>query len=719
MLRSSSLTLALGVIALTFAYVSPSVAADQARALITQPINDGARVTLSGNTRPEANATNDRGLVSDSLVLDHMQLTLQRPAEREQALENLIDQMHDRNSPNYHKWLTPADFGKQFGPSPSDVQKVTGWLTAHGFTVNVVYPSGMLIDFTGTAGRVRTAFGTEIHNLSVNGQKHIANMRDPQIPAALAPAVGGIVSLHNFMPHPALSSTTKPTPISTSQLAKSNTTITGCESYGFPVPECNIMSPGDITKIYNINPVLSGGNTGQGTTIVLIEDTNVAGGSANTDWTLFRSEFGVTGTGTFTQVNPATGTGVNNCGNPGDNGDDVEASLDIEWSSAAAPGANIVLAACLDTATSFGGLIAFNNLINTTPPTIVSISYGECETFLGATANAAFNSAYQQAAAEGVSVFVSAGDQMASQCDRSSFATHGIGASGFASSQYDVNVGGTDFGDTYAGTQSAYWTTAGFPASSALSYVPEIPWNSGCASILTASFFGGSPVTYGKNGFCNHSNIPTYGTAGGSGGPSGCATGTPSIPGVVSGSCKGFAKPSWQMVFGNPKDGVRDTPDVSLFASFWPWGHSYIITYFGGFYFGYGGTSFASPIMAGIQALVDHKQQSVSNPDGRQGNPNPVYYALANAEYGSHGNAACNSTLGSGIASTCVFNNVTQGDMDAPCEGKVNCYLPSGTEGVLSTNDKKYLSAYNAGKGWNFATGLGSVNAANLVGDWP
>ncbi len=66
--------------------------------------------------------------------------------------------------------------------------------------MNTVYPSGMLIDFSGTAGQVQAAFRTEIHRLSVNGQDHIANMSDPQIPDALAPVIAGIVSLHDFRP---------------------------------------------------------------------------------------------------------------------------------------------------------------------------------------------------------------------------------------------------------------------------------------------------------------------------------------------------------------------------------------------------------------------------------------------------------------------------------------------------------------------------------------
>jgi subtilase family serine protease len=441
------------------------------------------------------------------------------------------------------------------------------------------------------------------------------------------------------------------------------------------------------------------------------------------------------GTGVLSQVQPQA-AGGNNCANPGvlgPFGNDTEAMLDIEYAAAMAPDANIILAACKDTFSSFGGLIAFNNLINSAnPPPIFSISYGSCETLNGAAQNAAFNGAYQQAVAEGVSVFVSSGDQSAAQCDRSSYATHGIGANGLGSTVYNVNVGGTDYGDVYAGTDASYWsqtTSASPPYGSALSYVPEIPWNSSCGSVLTSLRATGSPVTYGANGFCNSAianNLGLISTAGGSGGPSGCATGHTSKSGVVGGTCKGWPKPSWQKALGVPSDGVRDTPDVSLFSSFYPWSHAYFIRYCTtsggggcGTYVGFGGTSFASPIWAGIQALVNHHKISGTNPDGRQGNPNPTYYSLAKAEFGTTGSAGCNSTLGNGVSSTCTFYDVTQGDMVVPCVGTANCYRPSGSLGVLSTANNAYKPAYGTTKGYDFATGLGTPNVNNLVNNWP
>ncbi len=149
----------------------------------------GGLVTLRGNTRAEATALNDRGRVSDDMALNHMMLLLHRTSEQEQALQQFIKDLHDPASPRFHHWITAAEFGERYGVSSAGISSVTDWLESQGFTVNLVYPNQMLIDFTGSAGQIRQAFHTEIHHLAVRGEAHIANMSDPQIPAELAPVV--------------------------------------------------------------------------------------------------------------------------------------------------------------------------------------------------------------------------------------------------------------------------------------------------------------------------------------------------------------------------------------------------------------------------------------------------------------------------------------------------------------------------------------------------
>ncbi len=697
---------------------------------VNQAVSDSSMVTLSNNTRPEATADNDLGLISDSFQMDHMLLQLQRSPEREAAFATYIAQLTDRTSPNFHKWLTAAQYAQHFGVAQADVTAVTAWLTAKGFAVNGVQADGMLIDFSGTAGQVRQAFRTEIHNLNVNGAQHFGNMSDPQIPAALAPVVAGVVSLHNFFPKP-------------QSRPRGN--------YNYAGGAAHALVPGDIAAIYNLNPLFAAGYSGKGQTIMVVEDTYLY---TTSDWTVFRKTFGLTRpypSGTLAQVSP---TGSVACTNPGyaANGDDGEAIIDVEWATAAAPNAAIVLAACKNTGSTFGGLIALENTLNGPPanlPTVVSISYGEAEAANGATANLAYKNAYMQASGMGISIFVSSGDENAGSDDGGNVSTHGIGISGFTSTPYNVSVGGTDFGYTANGNNpSNYWaSTNSSTYTSALGYIQEIPWNGSCGSTLLAAYYGalaGAPTD--PAGFCNSADVTTMTSRdnfflndfGGSGGPSGCATGTRSTTGVVSGTCAGYAKPVWQTgIVGNPADGVRDIPDVSLFASNGIFDAYYVTcwsnpstsaTEGGGFtctgapstWAGFGGTSVSSPIMAAIQALVNQKTGS------NQGLPNPTYYALANTEYGATGSAPCNSSTVSS-PSACIFYDITQGDIVGACEGSGsqsttlrNCYRASGnTIGLVSTSNATDIPAYLTNVGWDFPTGIGSVNAYNLVMNWP
>jgi subtilase family serine protease len=745
--------------------------------LVTQKIDNNVLVTLRGNTRPEANSDNDIGLADDNAQLDHMLLLLQRPPALEAQLEQFIDNLHNPKSASFHKWISAAQFGATYGPAQSDIDAVTDWLESQGLTVNLVYSNDMFIDFSGTSGQIASAFHTEFHNYQVNNETYFANASDPQVPAALAGVVKGVLYLHNFKPS-ALHQRIKQAHIDArSGVFKSEYTP---DNGTLPIV------PWDLDKIYNIAPLLSAGISGQGMKIVVVEDTNQWNcnptnslgpcSPTTSDWAVFRNVLGLGRytAGSFSQENPGPLT-TNTCTKPstgsgypagsGINGDDVEASIDAQWATAAAPSAAIVNAACANPHGGFGGLTAIQNILNhpnADNVDVISMSYGESEESTGATLNAAFNSTFQQAVTAGIGIFVSSGDEDAASTDGGGedctgfppadnglfgCATHGITISGWMSSPYDVSVGGLDFADTYLGENSTYWNaTNNVFYGSAKSYIMEQPWNDSCAGGLLATFLTGSPVAYGSTGFCNTTTGENFLLAvGGSGGPSACATGAASVRGVDSGTCAGWAKPTYQSSYigtmaGLKNDGVRDTPDVALLAANGLWGHYYVLCYTdttptglsgGGIpsctavppsdWAGYGGTSISSPIMAAIQSLVVEHKGSL------QGNPNPRYYALANTEYGAAGSANCNSAKGNGVNSSCIFYDVTLGDNLANCQADntgtsrspvftlFNCYLPSGNVGVLSTNNSVYQPAYLTGTGWDFASGIGSVNAYNLV----
>ena len=555
---------------------------------------------------------------------------------------------------------------------------------------------------------MQAAFSTKL-NRFVNsaGETHYANVSAPRFPAVIAPLVTGIVALDDYHPK------------HTRTLTRTVPSVVLGQGY-------QNLGPTDFQVIYNLLPLYAQGFSGQGQSLAVLETSDLY----NTgDWLAYRRVFGLTKRfplGTLSTVHPSSA--VANCVPPGVETAEREATLDSEVTTAAAPNAAILVASCANTSGDSGLNIALRNLLySPNPPAVVSISYGNSETVMSPAGKQEVNLLYLQAAAEGISIFVSAGDGGADGYynDRGTPGTHGISINGLASTEWNVAVGGTDFQDQYFGNTADYWYPTNLPIlQSARSYVPEIPWNGSCASELFAAYNGFSH-SYGVGGLCNSPTVPPHLLTGltGGGAPSGCGTGFPSIPGVVSGTCAGYPKPSWQEgLVGIPPDGVRDVPDVSMFASAGAWGHGVAICFsdpnLAGSpcteYFGIsGGTSASAPLMAAIQTLINQGTGQ------HWGNPNPVYYALARNQFGPNGNAACNASLGNQVSAECAFHDVTQGDIIVTCTpGSPNCYAPSGAIGVLSQSTSSYIPAFPAQTGWDFATGIGSVNGANLLRFW-
>ncbi len=251
---------------------------NSARPRVTARVDDAARTTLRGRVHPLARAQNDQGVVADSQPIRRMLLLLQRGPEQEAALKQLVDEQQSKTSSNYHHWLTPQQFGAQFGPADSDIQAVTNWLQSHGFQIAKVSNGRTLIEFSGTAGQVRNAFHTEIHRYVVNGVQRFANSTDPQIPTALASVVAGPVSLHNF-PHHALVKKLGAFRKSMSD-GKVSPLFTFTNSNFCGTNPCNALGPGDFATIYNVEPLWNTGINGikidgAGQTIAVVGDSEI------------------------------------------------------------------------------------------------------------------------------------------------------------------------------------------------------------------------------------------------------------------------------------------------------------------------------------------------------------------------------------------------------------------------------------------------------------
>ena len=675
-------------------------------ARITQSIDETNLTALKGNTHPLARPGFDRGPAPSSLPLNRVLLVLQRSLEQETALESLLDQQQDKSSPNYHAWLTPEQFGQKFGPADQDIQTITSWLASHGLRVDRVAKGRVLIEFSGTAEQVKAAFRTEIHKYDVHGEEHWANSSDPQLPTALRPVVAGIVSLHNFPRKPlhrvvgAFSRAREAgryEPLSPS--SSTGSLFTGGANCGLGGGPCYAVGPYDFATIYNVLPLWNSNPPidGTGQTIAIVGQSDIY----PQDVSDFHSAFGLSA--------PHLNI-IYNGTNPGKlptSGDEAESDLDVEWSSAIAKGATIDFVVSGSTNTSAGVDLSAEYIIDNNLAPVMSESYGACELDLGTAGNQFFSQLWQQAAAEGITVFVAAGDSGSAVCDQNSaLATHGLSVSGISSTPYDVAVGGTDFDDLQ--NPSAYWNSTNNPVTqaSAKSYVPEMTWNDSCTNSEFFQFTGDTNAESACNNSTSHFWPSFLSPIGGSGGASNCTT---SASQSVSTCAGGYVKPSWQTGPGVLNDGKRDVLDVSLFAANGLNGSFYVICetdIYGGCAGGasnlipIGGTSGAAPAFAAIMAMVNQKTQS------RQGDANYVLYPLA-AQPG----ASCNST--GTIGSSCIFYDVTTGTIAMPCvSGTPNCVTN------ISGHQNGVLSGYSTTPGYDLATGLGSVNVANLVNNW-
>jgi len=670
-----------------------------ARTLIAQPLDEAQRTHLKGNTHPLARAEFDAGVAPAGQPMRRMLLMLNRSAEQEAALRALLEDQQTKTSASYRQWLSPEQFGEQFGLADSDLAAVKAWLESHGFQVTAVSKGRTTIEFSGTAGQVREAFHTAIHKYVVNGEEHWANASDPSIPAALTPAVKGVVTLHNFPRHP--QSTVQGTPVRATPVPPAP--FLAAQGPPTPSPLFTFTSnkqlmyglgPTDFATIYNLLPLWNAGIDGTGQTIAIVGETNIH----LSDIATFRSLFGL----------PAKAPQIIlNGPDPGVVGDEPEAVLDVSWSGAVAKNATIDLVVSESTETSAGVDLSALYIVDNNLAPVMSESYGECEAALGNTANAFYNALWQQAAAEGITVVISSGDSGSAVCDdfnSSEYASNGLAVNGFASTPYNVAVGGTDFDQT-AATAPNYWSATNNPTTgaSALGYIPETTWNQSCAGLG----FGSCPTSSTE-----------LDIVGGSGGPSNCSTLS------SEGAClAGYSKPTWQTGAGVPADGVRDLPDVSLFASAGFNGSFYIMCeqdmgFFGSSetcslttdtFVGIGGTSASAPAFAAMMALVNQKTAA------RQGNANYVLYKLA-----AQSGASCNSSTAAASGNSCIFYDVTKGNDSVPCNvSSPNCSpAPSGGYGILVDPKNPTTPAWTTTAGYDLATGLGSVNALNLVNAW-
>ena len=566
-------------------------------------IAEGERVVLPGNVHPALAHAQSDAPVDPSFPMEHMILLLQPDSTQLAALDQLVAQQHDSHSPQYHQFLTPAQYAERFGVSQNDIDKITGWLTTHGFQVEEVTPNHLSIVFSGDALRVQTAFNTEVRQYSVNGQIHYANASDPQIPAALSSVVKGVVKLHDFQAR-SFSQGSRVVGDATNPMYTAS-------------PTTHYVGPADWTEIYDVRPLYQSNLNGTGQTIAVVGRSDVK----LSDIEAFRTQFGLTPNNPITIVAQGSDPGFTN------SGDSTEATLDVEWAGAIAPNVQVKFVVAASTATADGIALAASYAVNRNVAPVLSVSYGACEAEMGMEL-AFYNSLWQQAASEGMSVFVAAGDSGAAGCDSPGTGTGTARAvNGICTSPYVTCVGGTEFNE--GSNASQYWVAGNNSIlGTAQSYIPEVVWNES-----------------GSN--------KGSGLAAGGGGAS-----------------IQYTKPTWQNGVGVPADGHRDVPDIALTAA----SHDGYLIFYNGNMMSVGGTSAATPSFASLFTMVNQHYSST------QGNASPTLYLLALKQ--SQGGAA-------------IFHDITSGNNTVP--------------GV---------TGYAAAVGYDLASGLGSVDGAELVAHW-
>ena len=553
-LRSTLFALAVRIAVIAIPLLTSSGLAQRRAApmnRITHLIDESDVVTLSGNTHPLARPEFDRGSIPEETRIERIILLLQPDPNRQKELDVLTEAQQNPESPSYHKWLSPEEYGSRFGASAADLNRITAWLESHGFSVEPVPAGRQLVVFSGTAGQVADAFHTEIHQYSIAGQMHVANAQDPQIPRAFVSVVAGILSLNDFRRVSQIRSIHSVAEPNSSRPENTQ----GSTHYLFPA---------DYATIYDLNPQYAAGKNGNGASIAIVGRSNIN----LSDVSNFRSYSAL----------PANQPAVIFEGaNPGlVSGDQDESTLDVEWSGAVASGAAVKFVVGASTATTDGVDLSAQYIVNHKIASVMSTSYGNCESNMGSGAMAFYNSLWQQAASEGISAFVSSGDSGAAGCyGGSSTSASGTGVNGLCSSPYSTCVGGTEFSEG-SGT---YWaSTNGAGGGSALSYIPEKVWNES-----------------GKDG----------------------GSGLWASGGGIS---EFYTQPSWQKgISGANSNGMRAVPDVALTAA----SHDGYLICENGSWWVIAGTSAASPSFAGIMAIVDQKQSGAG-----QGNANPTLYGL-------------------------------------------------------------------------------------------
>jgi len=639
-----------GLLAAAFLCAQATVASAQQPNRLFEDIDARSAVVLPGSVNPRATARNDAGRLDPATPLHGVTIYFQPTADQQAQLDALVQEQQTTGSPNYHTWLTPAQYASRFGLSDSDLAKIQTWLESHGFNIDRVAASHTSISFSGTAAQVEYAFQTEMHRYQFAAETHFANAADLSIPAALLGVVRSVRNLDDFRPRPAF----RPSPASVQP------------SYTSAQSGDHFLTPKDVATIYDINAAYNSGYTGSGQSIAVVGQSAVS----VADIAAFQNAAGLTVKSPNMTLVPGSGTAATVPG------DQAESDLDLEYAGGIAPGATVDFV-YVGNNKNYGVFDALQYAVDTKLAPVISISYGTCETSLTSSDFSTLEAIMEQGASQGQTIVAASGDDGSTDCYDPTGAgglttaqQEALSVNYPASSAYATGIGGTEFLPAdVAASNTTYWESASGSdrISSALSYIPEQAWNDDSASV-GAKYGAQYALSSTGGGVSVFTPRPSWQS-----GVPGIASGSFRLVPDVSLSSSPENAPylyctsdtsSWSTgQKASCNSGFRDSATQDLTAA--------------------GGTSFATPIFAGMLAIINQKENS-----GGQGVANKTLYSLAS-------NAATYAT---------AFHDTTVGGNQCTA-GASYCSAAGSSE-------------YPATVGYDEATGLGSVDFYNLMNAW-
>ena len=388
-----------------------------------------------------------------------VELNVRNPA----ALAAFVTSVSNPASPNYGHYLAKGQFTTRFGPTQASVDSVVASLRADGLSVGPPGPERLTVPVTGTAAQLSTAFHTDLERYRLpDGQVGHQNTSAPAFPVSVAGLLTGVVGLDSFVRNtPMLTPSHLPTPAKPATgatgaaaatpairpLATGKTGSTACKTAKTNewVGSDEAYTWTELAKAYDYTTAYSAAHLGSGETIGLFELEPYS----TTDVTAFKNCYALPSGETYGSVTavPVDGFSTTGAGSG-------EAILDIETLLGLAPEANVQVYEAPNTDSGTGIIKEWQHFAVQDTDKIISSSWGTCEPKFTSSLAETENTAFEQAAAQGQTIFVASGDDGSAACYPNTKTTK-LAVSTPASQPYVTGVGGTDLTTTGNGSTKA------------------------------------------------------------------------------------------------------------------------------------------------------------------------------------------------------------------------------------------------------------------------